>query len=311
MQNLNVEQQLRLYAKVIENTLQAIIITDASGKIVFANEAFVKQTGYALEELKGQTPRILKSGKQDNQFYNELWSTLLEAGQWQGELWNRDKHGRLYYEILNISVIRDELGTLTNFVAISSDITTHKLENEKLEEVNVMLQQLSSIDGLTSIANRRYFDESLEREWRRAIRKKTELSLVMIDIDHFKSFNDTYGHLSGDECIKSVAQVLNSSVNRPGDLAARFGGEEFVVMLPDTEPDGALKVARLIRDTIEALQITHGGSPDNKYVTVSLGVATISPELKNDSKELVFAADQALYEAKENGRNRVSAVRLC
>jgi diguanylate cyclase (GGDEF)-like protein/PAS domain S-box-containing protein len=310
MQNLSIEQQLRLYAKVIENTLQGIIITDASGKIIFANEAFVKQTGYDLEELNGQTPRILKSGKQDNQFYSELWSTLFEVGQWQGELWNRDKYGRLYYEILNISSIRDEQGILTNFVAISSDITTHKLENEKLEEVNVMLQQLSSIDGLTSIANRRYFDESLEREWRRAIRKKTELSLVMIDIDHFKSFNDTYGHLSGDECIKTVAQVLNSSVNRPGDLAARFGGEEFVVMLPDTAPDGALRVASMIRATIEALQITHGGSPNNNYVTVSLGVATISPGLENDSKELVFAADQALYVAKENGRNRVSAVRL-
>jgi diguanylate cyclase (GGDEF)-like protein/PAS domain S-box-containing protein len=296
--------------KVIENTLQAIIITDALGKIVFANEAFVKQTGYDLEELNGQTPRILKSGKQDNQFYSELWSTLLEVGQWQGELWNRDKYGRLYYEILNISAIRDEQGTLTNYVAISSDITTHKLEKDKLEEVNVVLQQLSSIDGLTSIANRRYFDESLEREWRRAIRKKTVLSLVMIDIDHFKSFNDTYGHLSGDECIKTVAQVLNRSVNRPGDLAARFGGEEFVVLLPDTEPDGALIVARTIHTAIEALQITHGSSSINNYVTVSLGVATISPRLKNDSKELVFAADQALYAAKEKGRNRISAVRL-
>ncbi|CAK4824536.1 unnamed protein product [Aphanomyces euteiches] len=131
----------------------------------------------------------------------------------------------------------------------------------------------------------------------------------MLDIDYFKSFNDTYGHLSGDECIKTVAQVLNSSVNRPGDLAARFGGEEFIVLLPDTEPEGAMKVARTIRATIEALQIVHKGSSINDYVTVSLGVATIAPVLEQTAKELVYAADQALYEAKQTGRNRISAVR--
>jgi diguanylate cyclase (GGDEF)-like protein/PAS domain S-box-containing protein len=310
MQNLTVDQQLRLYAKVIENTLQAIIITDLEGKIIYANAAFLRQTGYGLTELYGQTPRILKSGKQDNQFYHDLWATLLESGQWQGELWNRDKQGKLFFEQLSISAVKDDQGIVTYYVAISSDITTHMLEKEKLVEVNVVLQQLSSIDGLTSIANRRYFDENLEREWRRAIRKKTELSLIMIDIDYFKSFNDTYGHLSGDECIKTVAQVLNSSVNRPGDLAARFGGEEFIVLLPDTEPEGAMKVARTIRATVEALQVVHEGSTINNYVTVSLGVATTSPEPEQTPKELVFAADRALYQAKENGRNRISTVRL-
>jgi diguanylate cyclase (GGDEF)-like protein/PAS domain S-box-containing protein len=310
MRDLTVDQQLRLYAKVIENTLQAILITDTDGKIIFANAAFLRQTGYDLSELYGQTPRILKSGKQDNQFYHDLWKTLLEIGQWQGELWNRDKHGRLFYEQLSISAVKDDQGTIAYYVAISTDITTHKLEKEKLEEVNVVLQQLSSIDGLTSIANRRYFDENLEREWRRAIRKKMELSIVMIDIDYFKSFNDTYGHLSGDECIKTVAQVLNSSINRPGDLAARFGGEEFIVLLPDTEHEGAMKVARTIRATVEALQIHHGGSSINEYVTVSLGTATISPNIEQASKELVYAADRALYESKQNGRNRISAVRL-
>lgn len=310
MRDLTVEQQMRLYAKVIENTLQAIIITDIEGKIIYANEAFLKQTSYDLSELYGQTPRILKSGKQDNLFYHDLWATLLETGQWQGELWNRDKHGRLFYEQLSISAVKDDEGEIAYYVAVSSDITIHKLEKEKLEEVNVVLQQLSSIDGLTSIANRRYFDESLEREWRRAIRKKTQLSLVMIDIDYFKSFNDTYGHLSGDECIKTVAQILNSSINRPGDLAARFGGEEFIVLLPDTDHGGALKVARTIRATVEALQVPHEGSSINKYVTVSIGAATISPGIEQTSKELIFAADHELYEAKQNGRNCISAVRL-
>ncbi|QGQ98539.1 diguanylate cyclase [Paenibacillus psychroresistens] len=309
MLNLTMDQQLRLYAKVIENTLQAILITDIEGKIIYANGAFLKQTGYELTELYGQTPRILKSGKQDNQYYHDLWETLLEIGQWQGELWNRDKNGRLFFEQISISAVKGEQGDVAYYVAISTDITTYKLEREKLEEVNSVLQQLSSIDGLTSIANRRYFDENLEREWRRAIRKKTELSLIMIDIDYFKSFNDTYGHLSGDECIKTVAQVLNSSVNRPGDLAARFGGEEFIVLLPDTELEGAMKVARSIRATVEALQIVHAGSLINDYVTVSLGVATISPGVEQTAKELVYAADQVLYEAKQNGRNRISAVR--
>jgi diguanylate cyclase (GGDEF)-like protein/PAS domain S-box-containing protein len=310
MRNLTVEQQSRLYAKVIENTLQAILITDADAMIIYANEAFLKQTGYVIHELLGQTPRILKSGKQDNQFYHDLWAELLETGQWQGELWNQDKSGDLYFEILSISAIKDEQGITTNYVAISSDITSHILEKEKLEEVNEVLQQLSSTDGLTLIANRRYFDESLEREWRRAIRKKSELSLVMVDIDYFKAFNDTYGHLSGDQCIKNVAQVLHSSIHRSGDLAARFGGEEFIILLPDTDILGATKVARIIRATVEALEIPHSGSSINDYVTVSVGVATIKPALENNSRDLVYAADQALYESKQNGRNCVSAVRL-
>jgi diguanylate cyclase (GGDEF)-like protein len=133
---------------------------------------------------------------------------------------------------------------------------------------------------------------------------------MMIDIDYFKSFNDTYGHLSGDECIKTVAQVLNSSINRPGDLAARFGGEEFIVLLPETDSEGAMKIARKIRATVEALQIQHGGSSIHNYVTVSLGVATISPLKEQASKELVYAADRALYDSKQKGRNCITTVRL-
>jgi diguanylate cyclase (GGDEF)-like protein/PAS domain S-box-containing protein len=310
MQNLTVDQQLRLYAKVIENTLQAILITDADAIIIYANEAFLKQSGYEIQEVLGQNPRILKSSKQDSPFYHELWAELLAIGQWQGELWNQDRFGKLYFEILSISAIKDERGVTTNYVAISSDITVHKLEKEKLEEVNVVLQQLSSTDGLTLIANRRYFDESLEREWRRAIRKKTEISLVMVDIDYFKAFNDTYGHLSGDQCIKNVAQVMHSSVHRSGDLVARFGGEEFIVLLPDTDILGATKVARIIRATVEALEIPHGGSSTNRFVTVSVGVATITPTLETNTRDLVYAVDKSLYDSKQNGRNRVSAVQL-
>jgi two-component system cell cycle response regulator len=310
MRNLSEDNLLPLLAKVIENTLQAIIITDEDNKIIFANDAFINHTGYEWSELIGQTPRILKSGRQDNQFYADLWKTLIETGQWQGELWNRDKHGRLYYQILNISAVKGEDGLTTNYVAISSDITQQKLEQQKLEEVNEMLQQLSSIDGLTSIANRRYFDDRLEREWRRAIRKQMTLSLIMIDIDYFKAFNDTYGHLSGDECIKNVAQVLNTSINRAGDLAARFGGEEFIVLLPDTELEGAIRIASIIRSTVEGLQIKHAGSSINSFVTVSLGVASIKPTTEGLAKDLINAADQALYQAKEKGRNRVSVVRL-
>jgi diguanylate cyclase (GGDEF)-like protein/PAS domain S-box-containing protein len=310
MRNLSEDKLQPLFAKVIEHTLQAIIITDADNKIIFVNDAFINHTGYVWDELIGQTPRILKSGRQDNQFYAELWGTLIETGQWQGELWNRNKHGRLYYEILNISAVKGEDGITTNYVSISSDITQQKLERQKLEEVNEMLQQLSSIDGLTSIANRRYFDERLEREWRRAIRKQTTLSLIMIDIDYFKAFNDTYGHLSGDECIKHVAQVLNTSINRAGDLAARFGGEEFIVLLPDTEQEGATRVASIIRATVEGLQIKHSGSSINSYVTISLGIASINPTVEGEGKDLIKAADEALYQAKDNGRNRICAVRL-
>jgi len=167
------------------------------------------------------------------------------------------------------------------------------------------LERLASIDGLTNIANRRHFDETFSMEWSRAMRETESLSLIMIDIDYFKQYNDSYGHLAGDECLKLVAATLQQSLQRPTDLAARFGGEEFVIILPGTHARGATKIAERIRKEIIHLQLPHENSETNDCVSISLGVATVAPMLRHDPSELLFLADSALYEAKDTGRNRV------
>jgi diguanylate cyclase (GGDEF)-like protein len=175
----------------------------------------------------------------------------------------------------------------------------------QLEEKNRLLERLSALDTLTGIANRGRFDVVLRQEWRRAVREKIPLSLVFCDIDHFKRFNDTYGHQAGDECLVRVAQAMDESLNRPADVAARYGGEEFVALLADTGTEGVRLLADRIRARIESLRIEHRSSPVAPWLTVSLGVATVRPDSTGRPEELVSLADRALYAAKQAGRNRV------
>jgi diguanylate cyclase (GGDEF)-like protein len=176
-----------------------------------------------------------------------------------------------------------------------------------LKKQRDFLENLSNLDGLTGIPNRRSFDQVFDTEWRRAVRSHTPISLIMMDIDFFKKYNDTYGHAAGDDCLKQVAQALANSIRRPQDFIARYGGEEFVALLPESDSIGALTVANIIQDNIESLDIQHCSSTVNGQVTISQGAATIVPTLETSSLVLE-AADKALYEAKEKGRNRVKSV---
>jgi two-component system chemotaxis family response regulator WspR len=177
---------------------------------------------------------------------------------------------------------------------------------QKLERSNAELARLSRTDALTGIANRRVFDETLDQAHRRLAREKRPLSLVLIDVDYFKRFNDHYGHVSGDRCLHQVAANLAPCARRPSDLAARYGGEEFAMLLPDTTREGALGVAESVRTRVESLALTHAARGDGvSIVSVSLGVSTIVPEDSNAPTRLIMAADEALYEAKQLGRNRV------
>jgi len=178
-------------------------------------------------------------------------------------------------------------------------------EKQKLAAANLELERLSSLDGLTGIANRRYFDAAFDREWRRAMRETEPLSLIMCDVDYFKLYNDCYGHQPGDACLKLVASTLADAMQRPTDLVARYGGEEFVVLLPGTHARGAIRVAERVRQAVLDLQLPHENSDVHDCVTISLGAATVAPMLKHQPAELLLAADQALYAAKEAGRNRV------
>lgn len=177
---------------------------------------------------------------------------------------------------------------------------------EQLQEANRELHRLASLDGLTGVANRRRFDEFLQREWRRMAREKKPLSLILFDIDYFKLYNDTYGHLAGDLCLQQVAAAVNNTLKRPADFVARYGGEEFVAILPDTDIDGAVGIAEQIQAAVKALAIPHSRSNISDRLTISIGVATIVPSADCSPSMLVAAADQALYQAKAAGRDRYS-----
>lgn len=174
----------------------------------------------------------------------------------------------------------------------------------RLQKIN-RLQTLSQVDELTQLANRRSFQEHLSREWQRAVRSHTPISLILCDVDYFKFYNDTYGHPEGDECLRQVAKAIQESVRRPDDLAARYGGEEFVVLMPNTTAEGAMQIAREAAAKVQALQIEHKSSQVSPYVSISLGVTTLIPKQDTAMSTLVDTADLGLYEAKRRGRNQV------
>ncbi|MBD2742813.1 PleD family two-component system response regulator [Coleofasciculus sp. FACHB-1120] len=190
--------------------------------------------------------------------------------------------------------------------SLQQEIQERKRAESALVEANLKLQRLASLDSLTGVANRRQFNESLNKEWQRMAREQFPLSLILGDIDYFKKYNDTYGHLAGDFCLQQVAQAISRAIRRPADILARYGGEEFAVILPNTKAEGALKVAEAVRHEVLNLKIAHAQSAVNKYVTLSLGVFTLVPQYNSDPSTLIAAADKALYEAKEQGRNRSS-----
>jgi diguanylate cyclase (GGDEF)-like protein len=174
---------------------------------------------------------------------------------------------------------------------------------EQLDVANKKLTRMSYLDGLTNVPNRRYFEEFLTKEWKNAIRVEEFISLIMFDIDCFKAYNDTYGHLIGDDCLKKIAKTLSNALKRPRDFLCRYGGEEFIAVLPDTDEKGAFEVANRFLKETKKLKITHKSSPVSKNVTISVGVATIKPDRKAKSNFLVNEVDKALYEAKQSGRN--------
>lgn len=189
-------------------------------------------------------------------------------------------------------------------VTVKARIKTHLNLKMKTD----MLEQLVALDGLTNIYNRRKFDEMLENEWNRALRKQGPISLMLIDIDHFKLFNDHYGHANGDECLKKIAECMKNCFMRASDLVCRYGGEEFAVILPDTDMEGADNLAEIFRLGIEALNIKHEYSETAGHVTASIGVVTMTPDPpNNNTSELIEIVDKMLYKSKENGRNRVTA----
>lgn len=211
-----------------------------------------------------------------------------------------------------VHVSRNEAGEVDSLIGFMFDISERKKAEERLLAMQKELEALSFQDGLTGVANRRRFETTLDVEWSSARRSQSPLSAIILDVDHFKQYNDRYGHVQGDDCLKNIARALSAIIKRPRDLVARIGGEEFVVLLPETTLDAAQQIAERCRDAIAALRIAHGSSV-SPFVTASMGVGTVQPSGNMEPLPFVEAVDKLLYKAKSAGRNRIDAadIELC
>jgi diguanylate cyclase (GGDEF)-like protein/PAS domain S-box-containing protein len=285
--------QLRKLSIAVEQSPNGVLITDLQARIEYVNPAFTQTTGYSFEEVRGQNPRLLKSGETAPELYINLWDTLTSGQTWRGELRNRRKNGELYWEYNVITPIRDESGQISHYVSAKEDITHRKLAEQELEHLVIT-------DPLTSLFNRRYFFTNAEKIFTRSKFASHELIAMMLDIDRFKKVNDTYGHQAGDAILREAARRLQDSI-RPGDLLARYGGEEFVLLLSGATAAHTQVIAdRLIRCMREK-PFQYNGT--NIFVTISLGVACLTDQVTS-LDELLSQADRALYLAKQQGRNR-------
>ncbi|TVQ42049.1 MAG: PAS domain S-box protein [Wenzhouxiangella sp.] len=289
------QDRLKLAASVFSHSHEGILITDDSGNILEVNEAFTTITGYERSEAIGRNPRFLQSGRQDDAFYQTMWEALQRDGTWSGEVWNRRKTGEFYAENLTISAVRDGTGRIIRYVGLFFDITHQKEYQQHLERV-------AHFDVLTDLPNRTLLADRLRQALARASRGNQEVVVAYIDLDEFKSVNDHFGHAVGDECLRQIGARLEKAV-RSGDTVARLGGDEFVLVLADIgNRETALKLLERLLDIVAApCQVDDVAIS----LTVSIG-ATFFPQARAlEADQLLRQADQAMYEAKSKGRNRI------
>ncbi|RTL55895.1 MAG: diguanylate cyclase [Rhodocyclaceae bacterium] len=299
---------------LMEHLVVPTFVLDADRKVLIWNHACERLTGVPAKDIIG-------TRDQWRAFYDAprfCLADFVATGQWEeiekqytvfedpedpsvgvhAENWClMPRLGHRLYLAVDAGPIYDDAGALIAVVQTLRDMTDKKHAEDTL-------QRLASKDFLTSLGNRHTFDEALRFEWRRAQRQQTPISLLMLDADHFKGFNDTYGHVQGDDCLRAIAAVIAENACRAGDLAARYGGEEFTLLLPITDTKGAEAVAERIRAQVQSLAIPHQENPPG-CVTISVGCATLIPTADGNAEELVHLADTALYKAKHGGRNRV------
>ncbi len=283
---------LSVLLRAFVQSREAILITNASNRIVAINPAFTEMTGYGIDEILGEDPKILSSGHADPAFFGAMWQSLTQEGFWQGEIWDKRKDGSTYPKWLSISVIRNEAGVAQNYVANFNDISSSK-------EAADRLAHLAYHDPLTQLPNRLSFEAQLTQSLRICQREGRRLALMLIDLDNFKNINDTLGHHIGDELLKKVALRLRESI-RASDLVARLGGDEFVVVLPEIDgPMVAARVANKIQQNMADSYLVDGYS---LYATPSIGIS-LFPTDGQDTGTLLRNADSAMYHAKSAGRN--------
>ena len=292
------EAELRIAATAFE-TQDGIIVTDADSNILRVNPAFTDITGYTAADVMGKNPRILKSGRHDSGFYAAMWDSINAHGSWSGEIWNRRKNGEIYPERLTISALRDPDGKLTNYVASIADITLRKAAEEEI-------RSLAFYDPLTGLPNRRLMLDRLQQALASCLRSQKQGALLFIDLDNFKSLNDTLGHDKGDLLLQQVARRLELCV-RKGDTVARLGGDEFVVMLEDLSNhpmEGASQTESVGEKILEMLNKPYQLMLHEYHNSPSIGATLFGPA-HGDIDELFKQADIAMYQAKKAGRNNL------
>jgi diguanylate cyclase (GGDEF)-like protein/PAS domain S-box-containing protein len=299
------EQIASLHSLVTENSRDGILIADFGGRLSYVSPAMQRITGWSAGELTrlgGSWVIHPDDRERVKKAVNEL-----RAGAGSGivEYRMRMRDGGYLWVESSFRVYVDSLtGTPAGTMNMVRDISERKLAEQELQAAYRAAEVLAAVDALTGLANRRRLDQCLEGEWRRGLRDRRPLSFLLIDADYFKAFNDTYGHLRGDSCLKQIADSALDVVKRPGDLAARYGGEEFAVLLPDTDEDGAMEIANELCESLRRRRLPHSSNPYG-IATISIGAGTIVPSLGQPVKTLIEMADAALYRAKLTGRNRV------
>lgn len=291
------------FQSLAENSADVILRVGPDMRATYVSPSCRQVLGWAPEDLVGKHPieiflpedfPIVEAAA--SQLYTQGASTVAPVAR------VRCKDGGVKWCESRAQLLKGAGGAAGDVVVILRDVTERKeLENR--------LAAMAMTDGLTDLANRRAFDQALLREWKATLRTGSPTSLLLLDLDHFKAFNDAYGHQVGDDCLRSVGAAVNASVRRPRDFVARYGGEELAVVLPETDSAGAMHIAEVVREAVEQLMVPHCGNPEgNGFVTVSIGVTTAVPSVGGTVKMpegLLLTADSALYKAKHKGRNRV------
>ena len=288
-----VEDELKRSASVFRYASEGIVITDIDNNIIDVNQAFVDITGFSHSEVLGKNPNILQSGRNDKNFYIQLWNTLKEDGVWQGEVWNRKKSGEEYLEHLTITAVTDENKVVQNYVALFTDITLQRQQQEELKHI-------AHYDILTNLPNRVLFYDRMNQAVAQASRREKLISVVYIDLDGFKEVNDTYGHYVGDKLLILMAERMNN-ILRQGDTISRVGGDEFIALLIDiTDKTSVISfVTRLLEIIAEPVHI-HDLLIN---VSASIGVTYYPQNEELDIDQIIKQADEAMYLAKLSGKN--------
>jgi diguanylate cyclase (GGDEF)-like protein/PAS domain S-box-containing protein len=284
---------------IIATVREPLLVLDKELRIITANRSFYRTFQVNPEETEKQLIYDLGNRQWNIPGLRDLLENILPRNNAFEDFEVEHDFISIGRKImlLNARKIYREMNHVEMILLAIEDIT----ERKKAEE---QLKLLASMDGLTGIANRRHLDNTLDLEWRRAMRSAKPLSLIIIDVDYFKNYNDVYGHLAGDSCLQKIAHTIRDSLRRAGNFVARYGGEEFVVILPDTNAEGAYLFAESLRKKIEDLNIEHKDSKAGKNVTISLGVCTTEPKKDSTQDNFISLADKALYKAKQGGRNR-------